>query len=460
MKKNSVPLGLQSLRDESGQSMIFVAVFMGLVALGFMAFALDAGNLFRYRRMAQSAANAAALAAAEATATGGSPQTDANAMATLNGFNTSLAKNWATVTLTTPQSGNFTGSYVQATVSIPVSTMVLGAFLSRMKTVTVSATAIAGGGISSKAGVCDNGNFSVSGGSTLMTANNGTNGGIFDSSSSATISVTGGSTLDAQALLGASSGWLANIQNDLVLTGSHINVPTDDEMQGVAVSCNLPLPPVPAGGPAWVGCNLDPGGSWTANPQTFGPSSVTGTICYKGLTVGAGGMSDILNPGIYVIDGGSLHFESGSSNAYGGYTCANSQCSNLGGNGVFFYLTNGASLTMDGGANVNLVSGGANQLNGSTAPSIGLGYNGILVFEDPADTAAITFDGGSNVYLNGGIIAPNAPLNISGGSSASLIEGTLNVNGLNISGGTTVKTVTDTNASTISVFNPYPALVQ
>jgi hypothetical protein len=115
---------------------------------------------------------------------------------------------------------------------------------------------------------------------------------------------------------------------------------------------------------------------------------------------------------------------------------------------------------MDGGANVNLVSGGANQLNGSTAPSIGLGYNGILVFEDPADTAAITFDGGSNVYLNGGIIAPNAPLNISGGSSASLIEGTLNVNGLNISGGTTVKTVTDTNASTISVFNPYPALVQ
>ena len=68
MKKNSVSRGLQSLRDESGQSVLFVAVFMGLLALGFMAFALDAGNLFRYRRMAQSAANAAALAAAEATA--------------------------------------------------------------------------------------------------------------------------------------------------------------------------------------------------------------------------------------------------------------------------------------------------------------------------------------------------------------------------------------------------------
>jgi hypothetical protein len=49
MKKNSVSLGLQSLRDESGQSLIFVAVFMGLLALGFMAFALDAGNLFRYK---------------------------------------------------------------------------------------------------------------------------------------------------------------------------------------------------------------------------------------------------------------------------------------------------------------------------------------------------------------------------------------------------------------------------
>jgi hypothetical protein len=98
--------------------------------------------------------------------------------------------------------------------------------------------------------------------------------------------------------------------------------------------------------------------------------------------------------------------------------------------------------------------------SGSAAPSIGPGFDGILVFENPADTAAITFDGGANVYLNGGIIAPNAPLNISGGSAASLIEGALNVDGLNVSGGTTVKTVTDTNASTISVFNPYPSLVQ
>jgi hypothetical protein len=452
MKKNSVSLGLQSLRDESGQSMLFVAVFMGLLALGFMAFALDAGNLFRYRRMAQSAANAAALAAAEATATGGNPQADANAMATLNGFNTSLATNPAVVTLTTPQSGNFTGSYIQATVSMPVPTTILRAFLSRMKTVTVSATAIAGGGISSKAAVCDNGNFSLSGGSTIMTANGGTNGGIFDSSTSATISVTGGSTLDAQALLGASTGWLANIQNDLALTGSHINIPADDEVQGVSVSCNLPLPPVPT----WSSCLANPGGSWTASPQTFGPSSVSGTICYTALTVGGNGMSDILNPGIYVINGGQLHFESGTS----GFGCAYSSCSNLGGNGVFFYLTNGASLTIDGGANVNLVSGGANQSSGSAAPSIGPGYDGILVFQNPSDTAAMTFSGGANVYINGGIIAPNAPLNISGGSSASLIEGAINVDGLNVSGGTTVKTVTDTNASTISVFNPYPSLVQ
>jgi hypothetical protein len=452
MKKNSVSLGLQSLRDESGQSLIFVAVFMGLLALGFMAFALDAGNLFRYKRMAQSAANAAALAAAEATATGGNPQADANAMATLNGFSTSLATNPAVVTLTTPQSGNFTGSYIQATVTMPVSTTILRAFLSRMKTVTVSATAIAGGGISSKAAVCDNGDFSLSGGSTIITANGGTNGGIFDSSSSATISVTGGSTLDAQALLGASTGWLSNIQNDLTLTGSHINIPADDIVQGVSVGCNLPLPPVPT----WSTCLANPGGSWTANPQTFGPSSISGTICYTALTVGGNGMSDILNPGIYVINGGQLHFLSGTS----GFGCAYSSCSNLGGNGVFFYLINGASLAIDGGANVNLVSGGANKSSGSAAPSIGPGYDGILVFQNPSDSAAMTFSGGANVYMNGGIIAPDAPLNISGGSSASLIEGAINVNGLNVSGGTTVKTVTDTNASTISVFNPFPSLVQ
>jgi len=75
-------------------------------------------------------------------------QAVANAMAKLNGFDTTLASNPATVTLTTPASGNFTGSiYVQATVSMPIHTTFLGAFAHGMVTMPVSATAIAGGSL-------------------------------------------------------------------------------------------------------------------------------------------------------------------------------------------------------------------------------------------------------------------------------------------------------------------------
>ena len=121
---------MEKLRDESGQTLVFVAFFMGLLALGFVAFALDVGALFREKRMAQSAAQAAAVAAAEEVGYGNTAneQAVANAMAKLNGFDTTLATNPATVTLTAPATGNFTGSYVQATVSMPIHTTFLGAF--------------------------------------------------------------------------------------------------------------------------------------------------------------------------------------------------------------------------------------------------------------------------------------------------------------------------------------------
>ena len=103
------------LREESGQTVLFVALFLGLVALGFIAFALDAGVLFRAKRMAESAAQAAAVAAAEQMGVNNASneQAVANGMAKLNGFDTTLSTNPATVTLTTPSTGNFTGSYVQ-----------------------------------------------------------------------------------------------------------------------------------------------------------------------------------------------------------------------------------------------------------------------------------------------------------------------------------------------------------
>ena len=149
-----------------------------------------------------------------------------------------------------------------------------------------------------------------------------------------------------------------------------------------------------------------------------------------------------------MITTGALHFESGA----GGH-------SNLGGNGVFFYLTGTASLVIDSGANVNLVSGGATESGGATAPVVG-SYDGVVVFQDPSDTSAITLSGGSSSYMNGAIIAPSAALTASNGSSTAVMEGGISVNSLTLTGGAVVKAILDTNEGSLAVYSSKPKLVQ
>jgi hypothetical protein len=143
----------------------------------------------------------------------------------------------------------------------------------------------------------------------------------------------------------------------------------------------------------------------------LGPSSSTNSICYTSLVVGGNGATVTLNPGVYVINGGQLHFESGANGH-----------SNLGGNGVFFYLVNGASVVFDNGANVNLVAGGNTQSSGSTAPDVGPSgtYNHVVIYQDTSDTKAIDFEGGSATYFNGGIYAPGAALTLGNGSTSTV----------------------------------------
>src|ERR1017187_3669338 len=76
------------LKERSGQSAVWLAAFLGMLALGFMALAVDTGYFFHERRMAQSAADAAAIAAAEEASAGasGNMQSVANAISKMNGF--------------------------------------------------------------------------------------------------------------------------------------------------------------------------------------------------------------------------------------------------------------------------------------------------------------------------------------------------------------------------------------
>jgi Flp pilus assembly protein TadG len=419
---------MRLLRDESGQTVVFIGLFLGLIALGFLAFALDVGLLFREKRMAQAAADGAALAASEESIAGytSNEQTVANAIAKLNGFDTTLGTNPATVTLTTPGSGNFNGSaYVQATVSQPIRTVFMGIYTGSTTT-AVAATAIAGGQ-SSQTCVCLEGttgqDLYLGNGSKLLAPGCGL---VDNSSGSNAIGITG-STLTALSVGTVSTNWdnATNINNGGTINSSHI-------VQGITTKCTPAMPTAPS----YSGCVADPGTGSTS--FTAGPASASATICYNGLTLGGNGTSDTLKPGTYVINGGWLTFNTGS----GGH-------SNLGGNGVFFYLTAGAALQVSAGANVNLVAGGDTLAAGGTAPTVGI-YNGILIYQATGDTGAMSISVGSTGYMEGAILAPSAAMTLNN-SNGSVNGGQIVATTLTINAGGTLNAVAGLNEGSLAI---------
>lgn len=447
---------MKMFRDERGQATTFMALFMGLIMLGFIAFALDVGYLFQKKRMAQAAADAAAIAAAEEGATTVNGQNAANVAAKLNGFDTTLGTNPATVTLSTVSTGNYSSTqavptnWVTAVVSQPINTFFLEAFNKTMSTVTVSASSVAAGGLNSSACLCLKGtsgtDLSMSNGAKLT----GSNCAISENSSSSNaITVIGGATLCAQAIgtvaawNGASNG--PNVNNGGSVCGTAALVP------GVA-ACSPPMPNVPVD----TTCSANPV-TGSNKSYTVGPGSTYGTtissangnmVCYNGLTVNGNSNTVTLNPGIYIINGGvGLHFMSGGPNP--------------GGNGVLFYLENGAALTIDSAANVNLVAGGNTKSGGGTAPLTGI-YNGILFYQDPGypaaanditsdagDSAAISIQGGANLYISGNILAPLAAVSVGNGSSTTINTNIL-AKTLNMYGGGTLTNTATTDLGSVS----------
>src|ERR1035441_7364295 len=187
------------INDEDGQATIVMAVFTAFLLFGLLALAVDLQFLFHARRMAQAAADAAAVAAAEESGNSGNEQSAADAMAALNGFDTTLATNPAIVTLSTPSAGNYAGSaaYLQATVSQPISLFFLNAF-NHQPTVTVSARAVAAAGLNSPTCVCLEGTAGMDLSMSNNAHINATNCGItVDSSSSNAVGVIGSATVNA-----------------------------------------------------------------------------------------------------------------------------------------------------------------------------------------------------------------------------------------------------------------------
>jgi len=418
---------MRTWRDESGQATAFMALFAGILGLGFLAFALDAGYFFHEKRIAQSAADAAAVAAAEEDAypgESGNAQAAAEAAATLNGFNTTLAKNPATVTLTSLSSGTYSSSsttvptaWVQAVVSKPFPTFFLGAFNRNLSTMTITAMAVAGEGQTSLTCVCLEGssgqNLNMSNGSSLSASNCGVTA---DSSGSNAIGIVGGSTLSALTLGTVST----SCDKGSIAASTRV-------VQGISSSCAPAMPTAPTDSV----CSIDPamlqlggGANYTVGPgSAYGITQGGNTVCYNSLTVDGNGDTVTLNAGIYVINGGELHFESGT---------------NKGGTGVTFYLMGGASLVIDNGANVNLV-----------APTSGT-YSGVLIYQAASDTQPLSVQGGSSATINGAIYAPGAAITLGNGSGTT-VTAQIVAQSLTMNGGGTLKSTPGSNLGTLNI---------
>ena len=94
-----------------------------------------------------------------------------------------------------------------------------------------------------------------------------------------------------------------------------------------------------------------------------------------------------LNPGVYIINGGSLKINANAA---------------VTGSGVTFYLTNGATLSMNGNSDVQL-----------SAPTSGT-YSGMLFISDRSNSSSISINGDSTSTMTGVIYAPDASVSYIG----------------------------------------------
>jgi hypothetical protein len=259
-----------------------------------------------------------------------------------------------------------------------------------INSLTVKARAVAKA-VSTNAGIWALGTAAGKGvnlsGTTQLTL---ANSGIFDNAAGSTaLNVGGTSQLSATfvGVAGSVSG-SSNISNTTSVTTGM--TPQSDPLAGTV------SPPSNPGGCT----NLN-----VTSSQTIGPSSSGSSICYSSLSIQSGAIAS-LNPGTYYING-NLSVSGGAS---------------LTGLGpVSFYITNGGSVSIAGGATMNLtaITGGSN--------------SGILFYQDPADTSKFKFTGGTAGTINGIFYLPGAELDLNGGSgqtlNVDLVVGTLNVIG-------------------------------
>jgi Flp pilus assembly protein TadG len=419
-------------QDRAGTISVMAA--LSLTALiGFAGLGTEVSFWYVKQQQMQSAADTAAFSAAEAIKAGetlasGTPQQVAYAVAASAGYVDSGTTNGINVHVNTPptqgpNTGNTT-SAVEVIISDKPSQLMSALFMSAPPKISGRAVAVLSGGNGTPCVMALNqGNvndLSVSGNPTL----NIPDCDLYVNSSNATnaLNLSGTSVINAKATYVV--GGLKKSGGAQLLGAEHLNTGT------------------PEADPFADADFTTPGGCDFTNWSQPGTSTLNPGVYCGNFTINAGA-TVTLAAGTYYMSGGTFKINGGGT---------------LLGDGVTIVLTGSAgnysTVTINGGAVVNL--------NGTTPGPI----DGLAFFQDrnaPVSNGlglpVNTFNGDSNMNINGGIYFPNQLVKYSGGAETGgaqctqLVGYEISITGeTNFSGNcTSVTGATDSSGGTASV---------
>lgn len=190
---------------------------------------------------------------------------------------------------------------------------------------------------------------------------------VSDSSASDAFAVGGSANVTTPCAASVGGSYVTSVLHLTDCTSVTVNSPYTPDPYA-----SLPAPPVGTCYSGAITSTLDPG-------------------TYCGLSFGSGTYT--LNPGIYVIDGGTLKINSDSI---------------INGTGVMFYLTNGATLQINGSAKINI-----------SAATTGT-YAGVLFYGDRTMPNTVQkINGDATSLMTGAIYFPSQEVDLLGNFSGA-----------------------------------------
>jgi Flp pilus assembly protein TadG len=436
---------LDADRREAGQAVILVVVAMSIFLIAALGLAVDGGQMYAQRQMAQAAADAAAQAgimsiydgtnstSAYPFGTGSTPiassvctTTDLRTpcvYARLNGFGGTAAD---TVTLSYPTTvsgvtlSSATVPAFAVTVQRTLQTGLIRFLPGGPATSSITAKATAGlvGTVSPDCIYVLNPSaanaFQASGGVSVTASGCAIS---VNSNNSSAVSVTGGASVSATAI---------DVVGGVSVNNGGTTTPTP--VTGVTPVAD-PFVSLPA---------LTPGTCLYATQYSppSGTTLVPGTYC-GGINVSNGVTNVTFGAGNYIINGGGLTFGGGTTSS---------------GSGVMFYLTGTnasyGSVTIANGVNVTL-----------SAPTSGT-YLGVLFFQNRSITSSsnANFAGGATMLLTGSLYFPTTYVAFSNGSTAEANSTAIVADEISFTGGANIKY--DSTGLKTGLFSKAVALVQ